>query len=69
MSVWKLLFTMTTYQWVVDEVPLMEDVDEEGYGFYAVRKAEYDDTPETAKKEAQKLYYPSVTSGVYCLKE
>lgn len=47
----------------------MEDVDEEGYGFYAVRKAEYDDTPETAKKEAQKLYYPSVTSGVYCLKE
>lgn len=69
MSVWKLLFTMTTYQWVVDEVPLMEDVDEEGYGFYAVRKAEYDDTPETAKKEAEKLYYPSVTSGVYCLKE
>lgn len=69
MLVWKLLFTMTTYQWVVDEVPLMEDVDEEGYGFYAVRKAEYDDTPETAKKEAQKLYYPSVTSGVYCLKE
>lgn len=45
-----------------DEVPLMEDVDEEGYGFYAVRKAEYDDTPETAKKEAEKLYYPSVTS-------
>lgn len=69
MLVWKLLFTMTTYQWVVDEVPLMEDVDEEGYGFYAVRKAEYDDTPETAKKEAEKLYYPSVTSGVYCLKE
>lgn len=60
---------MTTYQWIVDEVPLIEDVDEEGYGFYAVRKAEYDDTPETAKKEAEKLYYPSVTSGVYCLKE
>nr|XP_022316561.1 coiled-coil and C2 domain-containing protein 2A-like isoform X3 [Crassostrea virginica] len=45
-----------------DEIPLMEDVDEEGFGYYAIRKAEYDDSPETAKKEAEKLFYPSVTS-------
>ena len=45
----------------------MEDVDEEGFGFYAIRKAEYDDSPETAKKEAEKLFYPSVTSGIVCI--
>ncbi|XP_048762965.2 coiled-coil and C2 domain-containing protein 2A-like isoform X2 [Ostrea edulis] len=45
-----------------DEVPLMEDVDEEGYGSYAIRKPEFDDSPEMAKKEAEKLFYPSVTS-------
>jgi hypothetical protein len=50
---------------IVDEVPLMEDVDEEGYGYYAIRKAEYDDSPETAKKEADQLFYPSVTSGQF----
>lgn len=43
----------------------MEDVDEEGYGSYAIRKPEYDDSPEMAKKEAEKLFYPSVTSGQF----
>ena len=55
---------MSCFLWLLDEIPLMEDVDEEGFGYYAIRKAEYDDSRETAKKEAEKLFYPSVTSGI-----
>lgn len=47
----------------------MEDVDEEGYGFYVVRKVEYDDIFEIVKKEVEKLYYFFVILGVYCYKE
>lgn len=47
----------------------MEDVDEEGYGFYVVRKVEYDDIFEIVKKEVEKLFYFFVILGLYCFKE
>ncbi|VDI43750.1 coiled-coil and C2 domain-containing protein 2A [Mytilus galloprovincialis] len=45
-----------------DEQPLLDDIDEEGVGMVAIRRADYDDTPETEKKREEMLFIPSVFS-------
>jgi hypothetical protein len=50
---------------LTDEQPLLDDIDEEGAGIFAVRRADFDDTPETEKKREDMLFVPSVFSGRY----
>lgn len=47
----------------IDEQPLLDDIDEEGVGMVAIRRADYDDTPETEKKREEMLFIPSVFSS------
>ena len=51
---------------ISDEKPLLdeEDVDEGGYGMYAWRRAEYDDSKETYDKQLAVLYYPDISTGM-----
>lgn len=46
-----------------DEQLLIPEGDEEGIGFYVVRKADYDDSPETEKKREDMLFSPSIFSA------
>lgn len=52
-----------------DEIPLLdaiisEEADEEGYGLVAVRRAEYDDSPEIEKKLQEMLFVPSSSQSM-----
>lgn len=47
----------------IDEEFLIPEGDDEGIGLLVVRKAEYDDSPETEKKREDMLFVPSVFSS------
>ena len=52
---------------LTDEQPLLDDIDEEGAGIFAVRRADFDDTPETEKKKEDMLFVPSVFASKYIM--
>lgn len=43
----------------------MDDVDDEGFGYVAVRKAEYIDPDEQILKESKIFFYPSAVTSMY----